>query len=35
VKVNGKKWTNFDAVPGRVRLRGLSGEARLEVNFAR
>jgi len=35
VKVNGKKWRDFDAVGGYVRLRGVSGEARLEVNFAR
>jgi len=35
VKVNGKKWTNFDAARGWVRLRGLSGEAKVEVHFAR
>jgi hypothetical protein len=35
VKANGKNWANFDAARGWVRLRGLSGEARLEVNFAR
>ena len=34
VKVNGKDWTDFDAARGWVRLHGLSGQARLEVNWA-
>ena len=35
VKINGKDWTGFDAVRGWVRLRGLSGQARVEVTWAR
>ncbi len=34
VKVNGKEWTDFDAARGWVRLRGLSGQARVEVRWA-
>jgi hypothetical protein len=34
VKVNGKEWTDFDAIRGWVRLRGLSGQARVEVRWA-
>jgi hypothetical protein len=34
VKVNGKDWTNFDSARGWVRLRGLSGQARVEVKWA-
>jgi hypothetical protein len=34
VKVNDKDWTDFDATRGRVRLRGLSGQARVEVKWA-
>ena len=34
VKVNGKEWTDFDAIRGWVRLRGLSGQVRIEVNWA-
>ncbi len=34
VKVNGKDWTNFDSARGWVRLRGLSGQVRLEVEWA-
>ena len=34
VKVNGKDWTDFDAARGWVRLRGLSGQARVEVRWA-
>jgi hypothetical protein len=33
VKVNGKDWKDFDAARGWVRLRGLTGQARLEVSF--
>ena len=34
VKVNGKDWADFDAARGWVRLRGLSGQARVEVTWA-
>jgi hypothetical protein len=34
VKVNGKDWPDFDAAWGWVRLRGLSGQARVEVTWA-
>ncbi len=33
VTVNGKKWTNYDAVAGVVNLRGLRGVARVEAAF--
>jgi hypothetical protein len=35
VQVNGKPWTDFDAATGRVKLSGLSGEARLVVKYGR
>jgi hypothetical protein len=34
VKVNGTNWSDFDAARGWVRLRGLSGQARVEVKWA-
>ena len=34
VKVNGKTWADFDPARGWVRLRGLSGQAHLEVSWA-
>jgi hypothetical protein len=34
VKVNGKDWTDFDAARGWIKLRGLSGQSRVEVRWA-
>jgi hypothetical protein len=34
VKVNGKHWTDFDPAQGWIMLRGLSGQARIEVKWA-
>jgi hypothetical protein len=34
VKVNGKDWADFDPARGWVRLRGLSGQAHVEVSWA-
>jgi hypothetical protein len=35
VEVNGKAWSDFDAVRGLVRLHGLSGTAGLQVTYTR